>query len=235
MKKLNRLFISLLVLFVSIFCSGCLAGSKLDNALEQINHTSYTLEIKTYQYWEGKYSLSEMIAYKESIIYQNENQAYAEMNTYDRYDQLIMSEYQYLEIVDENIYIYNKNSGNWAMNKKMDMEQYASTNPSMLSFKSKPSELFKYNDGLYKGNTELLEEELRFFLKTLYDQSGLHGKFFCDIAEYEILLDEDLIKKIYIQIDYYPQGYSGDRYSFDIYMEFSNIGETTVDKPLEIK
>ena len=70
MKNLNRLFISLLVLFVSIFCSGCLAGSKLDNALEQINHTSYTLEIKTYQYWEGKYSLSEMIAYKESIIYQ---------------------------------------------------------------------------------------------------------------------------------------------------------------------
>ena len=37
------------------------------------------------------------------------------------------------------------------------------------------------------------------------------------------------------KLSFYPQGYSGDRYDYNIYMEFSNIGETTVNKTLEIQ
>lgn len=235
MKDIKKILLLLIILVFTFFCFGCQNGAKLDNAFEEINNKSCTVKMQTFQYWDGKYGLSERIGSQETIIYQNENQAYYEMNMYDRYEEKIKTEYQYVEAVGEDIIIYSNNSGNWAMDKKTNIEQYAYENPSFMTFKSKPSELFKYKDGRYIGDTELLKEELRFFLKTLYDKSGFHGKFICDIVEYFVYLDDDSIKTIHLQLSFYPQGYSGDRYDYNIYMEFSNIGETTVNKPLEIQ
>ena len=75
-------------------------------------------------------------------------------------------------------------------------------------------------------------ENQAYYEMNIYD--SYDGKFICDIVEYSVSLDDDSIKTIHLQLSFYPQGYSGDRYDYNIYIEFSNIGETTVNKPLKI-
>ena len=139
----------------------------------------------------------------------------------------LSSRYINTQYVEVEIYVYD---GKW-IKETISLEDYE--DESELAVLDIDLDDFVLEDNVWKGNTEILTEELEYYFKDMMEDtlgSGTVSHF--NVSKYNIEMNGFNISKIDISVDLLA--YINGLYvsvEIDMPMEFSNVGKTKVTVP----
>lgn len=237
MKKLFNLFsiiyiCSLLCLLTG--CGGYFSGEKpsdvvLKEAIEELNEESYTVTSDMYVEMRVE-SGGQVVSEKTNSFTKIESDG---TRTYAEIIAEGIKSYQYTEINDDKVDLYTLFDGNWLLVDSIDLNEYKENDHQVFEIDTK--NCFKLEDGIYIGNVEKINEQLKEYMQQFSEQFAGSGLTMTEssVEKYDITLENNKVSKIDIIMNVEM---SMDTVVMKIRvtmpMVFSNIGETTVTNPI---
>ena len=225
MKNTKKSLLLIAIVLTALMLTGCNKTKKLEKAFKTLNETSYTINA------EMTVSVS-----SNNQSYTNKMNMYYENDPTQSYSITKYSEgeyYSYCKLTEQGASVYMAfNKTDWTHLYDLTMEEYNKQNLEVG--KVEDAEYFKYENGVYVGDTEALNDTLNDYINSLvkeYIDVGLEIKLF-NIKKYNVILEKNNVSQVEIDFEISLGGLGQTvSTSYSMILNFSKIGETQVTVP----
>lgn len=225
MKNIRRTFLFIVTILTITLLTGCSKTKKLEKAFATLNETSHTINA------EMTISVS-----SNDQSYTNKMNMYYENDPTQSYSITKYSEgeyYSYCKLTEQGASVYMAfNETDWTHLYDLTMEEYKEQNLEVGRVED--VEYFKYEKGVYVGDTEALNDTLNDYINSLvkeYIDLGLEIKLF-NVNKYNVTLEKNNVSKVEIDMEISLGGFGQTvSMSYSMIFNISKIGETQVTVP----
>ena len=227
MRKI--LVLLMIVCLLPVLCS-C-DSLKLSYGFHRLSTESYTMQgtVKVKMMMEYNSFMYSDEATMDVLIQSNPNEFYSET----KFDDVVQK--TYAKINEENlneVLIYNFNGYTWSKETKTKEEYLEESESYFLDIEA--DETFKYQDGIYVGDVELITNMLDKYIDKLTEDLVGTGSTFESfrVSKYYIEMDKLDISKLDIEmiLRVKSSGYPVT-VTMSMPLEVSNVGSTTINVP----
>lgn len=234
-KLLNVLWILSLCLSLGFItaCDGYFSGEKpadvvLEEAMEELNEKSYTVDTTMTVQIRMEYQ-GEVISETEDLTMHTEadpTQAYVKTIA----DGTTQESYTKIENEEVKVYIFYNNR--WSLTDRFSLDEYQESNQQV--YELDPKDCFELVDGVYVGNVEVINEQLKDFMESFAKDFIALGsiEMTTEVEKYDIILKNKELSNINVimNMDMEVEGIQ-IKMRITMPLEFSKIGKTEVTSP----
>ena len=234
-KLLNVLWVLSLCLSLGFItaCDGYFSGEKpadvvLEEAMEELNEKSYTVDTTMTVQIRMEYQ-GEVISETEDLTMHTEadpTQAYVKTIA----DGTTQESYTKIENEEVKVYIFYNN--HWSLTDRLSLDEYQESNQQV--YELDPKDCFELVDGVYVGNVEVINEQLKDFMESFAKDFIALGsiEMTTEVEKYDIILKNKELSNINVimNMDMEVEGIQ-IKMRITMPLEFSKIGKTEVTSP----